>query len=304
MELLQIVPRNCRIDVMTNMIIDVVPKETIHLVTHDGPGPFQLSSFPRGIVMLSNEPHAIQQGENISRNQPELEKSIEHPQFHRPENESRIEHDPQYQFSTMNQHLSPAKLLQRIEKVELNNGENSANENVSIKEEKIGKRPLPHSKGIGIFGGAIVVMVLKVIFFESDKSNNDRKGRENPKPPVFPSGLEEHAMGAVMHKRHNAHPQVSHQPVHEALDPHRGGVPRNISTANEHSVKKRNLEVVVPGMVVQLFETSRSNFVERFRAFHTVPAYEASFTAPIPGLPAGGVSEEWKEEIDPLHSPG
>jgi len=59
-------PWYTRIDMMTDMVIDVVPEETIHLVTHDGSGSFQLSDFPRCIVMFSNEPHAIQQGKNIS----------------------------------------------------------------------------------------------------------------------------------------------------------------------------------------------------------------------------------------------
>ena len=74
----------------------------------------------------------------------------------------------------MNNQFLAAKLLQGIQQEELKNGEHSADEQVGIKKEKIGKRPLPHCKGIRVFGSAVVAMVLKVIFFERDKGNNDR----------------------------------------------------------------------------------------------------------------------------------
>lgn len=151
---------------MPDMVVDVVPEETIYLITHNGPGAFKLSGFPRCVVVLGNEPHTIQQGENIPRNQPQLEESIKNPQFHRPENEPGIDDRSQREFRAMNDQFLAAKLLQGIQQEELKNGEHSADEHVGIKKEKIGKRPLPHCKGIGVFGSAVVAMVLKVIFFE------------------------------------------------------------------------------------------------------------------------------------------
>src|SRR5215204_480376 len=140
----------------------------------------------------------------------------------------------------MNNQFLAAKLLQGIQQEELKKGEHAADEHIRIKKEKVSKRPLPHCKSIRVSGSAVVAMVLKVIFLKCDEGDDNRKGGENPKRPVLPSGLEEHAMRTVVHKRDNAHPQVSHRSVHEPFHERRRSVPCHVSTSNQQAVEEGN----------------------------------------------------------------
>ena len=82
-----------------------------------------------------------------------------------------------------------------------------------------------------------MAMMQEMIFLEANKRNKHGRYSENAKCPIFPPCLEQDAVRAIVHKRHNAHLHVAHGKIAEPSDDPVGGVPGNRSEANPHSVK-------------------------------------------------------------------
>jgi len=75
-------------------------------------------------------------------------------------------------------------------------------------------------------------------------------------------------MSAVVHERYDAHPQVPDACVHKPPEPRILRIPGDISRANDHRVKQRNLEIVIPGVLIQFPQDERGNLLSRMRVRH------------------------------------
>src|SRR5581483_2289431 len=72
-QLLEMVTRHALVELVPDVIVNVIPEETVRLITPDRARPEQLSRLPRGIVVFGDEPHAVQERKNIPRNEPQLQ---------------------------------------------------------------------------------------------------------------------------------------------------------------------------------------------------------------------------------------
>ena len=66
-------------------------------------------------------------------------------------------------------------------------------------------------------------------------------------------------MGTFVHECHDAHPQVAHGDVGWPDDPRTLGTPGQPAATDQHAVDQEELEVVRPGLPVQLSQQYRRN---------------------------------------------